>query len=196
MLTESDDTGIDVQAELQAKHGSPNFGPTHMPASVIPPPAVCRTLLNRHHRRSASSIAPKVEPGYSTLPPIHAGNPLAAGSPKSQRPTPSSHAASPTAPADGFGPSPASSDTVPRGGPLAHGIPGGAGGIKMPGQIAPGPPRMMPPMQTGLGPHAARMGGNVSSAPFYQTPAYQNHLEQLGTLEKSSLYDVLNFSGE
>ncbi|KAK7735930.1 hypothetical protein SLS53_007308 [Cytospora paraplurivora] len=87
--------GIDVQAELQAKHGSPNFGPTHTPQNMIQPPPISRTLLNRHNsRRSNSSIAPKLEPGYSTLPPIHAGNP-AAGSPKS-RPTPSSHAPSPT----------------------------------------------------------------------------------------------------
>lgn len=170
--------GIDVQAELQAKHGSPNFGPTHMPANLIQPPPISRTLLNRHHgRRSTSSIAPKVEPGYSTLPPIQAGN-LPAGSPKS-RPTPSSHAASPTT-TEGFGVSPASSENVP-----------GALRMKQPGNPIgqmPGSSRMMPPMQSGLGQHhpgqtahAPRMG-NVSSAPFYQTPAYQNHLEQLGRM--------------
>lgn len=174
--------GIDVQAELQAKHGSPNFGPTHMPANLIQPPPISRTLLNRHHnRRSASSIAPKVEPGFNTLPPIHAGN-LTAGSPKS-RPTPSSHAASPST-TEGFGPSPASSENGPS--TMRTGM--GPPGMKQPGNPMgqmPGPGRMMPPMQPGMGQqpghavNADRMG-NVSSAPFYQTPAYQNHLDQLG----------------
>lgn len=177
--------GIDVQAELQAKHGSPNFGPTHMPANLIQPPPISRTLLNRHHgRRSTSSIAPKVEPGYSTLPPIQAGN-LPAGSPKS-RPTPSSHAASPTT-TEGFGVSPASSENAPGG--LRTGMP--PGHMKQPGNPVgqlPGASRMMPPMQSGLGhhhpgqaAHAPRLG-NVSTAPFFQTPAYQNHLEQLGKM--------------
>lgn len=179
--------GIDVQAELQAKHGSPNFGPTHMPQNIIQPPPISRTLLNRHHsRRSTSSIAPKLEPGYSTLPPIHGANPPA-GSPKS-RPTPSSHAASPTT-TEGFGASPASSENVGPGG-MRPGMP--AAGMKQPMGQMPGPSRMMPPMQGGMGQHAGqgshagRMGArSVSNAPFYQTPAYQNHIEQLGKLATS-----------
>lgn len=171
-----------MQAELQAKHGSPNFGPTHMPAIIQPPP-ISRTLLNRHHnRRSTSSIAPKVEPGFSTLPPIHAGN-LPAGSPKS-RSMAGSHAPSP-ATTEGFGVSPASSEATSgsaRPGMQASGMKPPASSI---GQM-PGATRMMPPMQTSLGqqpghvPHPARLGGGVSGPPFYQTPAYQNHLEQLG----------------
>ncbi|KAL1871391.1 hypothetical protein Daus18300_004758 [Diaporthe australafricana] len=147
--------GIDVQAELQAKHGSPNFGPTHMPQNIIQPPPISRTLLNRHHsRRSTSSIAPKLEPSYSTLPPIHGANPPA-GSPKS-RPTPSSHAASPTT-TEGFGTSPASSENVGPGG---------------------------------------RMGApSVSSAPFYQTPAYQNHIEQLEQ-EYDAAADMMDEGGD
>lgn len=179
--------GIDVQAELQAKHGSPNFGPTHMPANLIQPPPISRTLLNRHHsRRSASAIAPKVEPGFSTLPPIHAGS-LSAGSPKA-RPTQSSHTASPTT-TEGFGNAAASSDNVT--GPMRPGM--APIGMKPPGNPMgqmPGPSRMMPPLQPGMGQqpgqavHTGRMG-NVSSAPFYQTPAYQNHLEQLGKSSRS-----------
>ncbi|RWA09186.1 hypothetical protein EKO27_g5919 [Xylaria grammica] len=59
--------GIDVQAELQAKTGSPNLGPTHMPQNMMQPPPIQRAILNRHHnsRRSASSIAPKLEPGVT-----------------------------------------------------------------------------------------------------------------------------------
>lgn len=182
--------GIDVQAELQAKHGSPNFGPTHMPANLIQPPPISRTLLNRHHnRRSTSSIAPKVEPSFGTLPPIHTGN-LPAGSPKS-RPTPSSHAPSPATTESFGGSSSAAAEIAP--GSMRPGMASAA--MKQPGNSMgqmPGPSRMMPPMQPGMGHpqpgsgvHAARMG-SVSSAPFYQTPAYQNHLDQLG---KTTLHD-------
>ncbi|TGJ83396.1 hypothetical protein E0Z10_g5370 [Xylaria hypoxylon] len=61
--------GIDVQAELQAKTGSPNLGPTHMPQNMMQPPPIQRAILNRHHnsRRSASSIAPKLEPGITSI---------------------------------------------------------------------------------------------------------------------------------
>lgn len=155
-----------------------------MPQNIIQPPPISRTLLNRHHsRRSTSSIAPKLEPGYSTLPPIHGANPPA-GSPKS-RPTPSSHAASPTT-TEGFGASPASSENVGPGG-MRPGMP--SAGMKQAMGQMPGPSRMMPPMQGGMGQHsgqashAGRMGApSVSNAPFYQTPAYQNHIEQLGKL--------------
>ncbi|KAJ8120956.1 hypothetical protein ONZ43_g2474 [Nemania bipapillata] len=62
--------GIDVQAELQAKTGSPNLGPTHMPQNMMQPPPIQRAILNRHHnsRRPASSIAPKLEPGVTSVP--------------------------------------------------------------------------------------------------------------------------------
>ncbi|KAI2637553.1 hypothetical protein GGS21DRAFT_512056 [Xylaria nigripes] len=90
--------GIDVQAELQAKTGSPNLGPTHMPQNIMQPPPIQRALLNRHHnsRRSTSSIAPKIEPGVTSAP-GQAIMQSSVASPKS-RPTPPSHAASPTNP--------------------------------------------------------------------------------------------------
>ncbi|KAI1828306.1 hypothetical protein F4861DRAFT_535268 [Xylaria intraflava] len=90
--------GIDVQAELQAKTGSPNLGPTHMPQNMMQPPPIQRALLNRHHnsRRSTSSIAPKIEPGVTSAP-GQANLQSSVASPKS-RPTPPSHAASPTNP--------------------------------------------------------------------------------------------------
>ncbi|KAI4599672.1 Ligand-binding domain of nuclear hormone receptor [Pestalotiopsis sp. 9143b] len=94
--------GIDVQAELQAKTGSPNLGPTHMPQNMVQPPPIQRAILNRHHsRRSASSIAPKLEPGAGSLPqPMHGMQNVAS---PSSRPTPPSHAASPTGAAPGYG---------------------------------------------------------------------------------------------
>ncbi|TAQ87769.1 hypothetical protein B7494_g3913 [Chlorociboria aeruginascens] len=86
--------GIDVQAELRAKTGSPHLGPTHMPQNMAQAPTVQRAIMNRHHqaRRSNSNIAPKMEPGISLQ------NNL---SPQS-RPTPPSHASSPTSNSPGF----------------------------------------------------------------------------------------------
>ncbi|CAK7202139.1 hypothetical protein SEUCBS139899_004859 [Sporothrix eucalyptigena] len=113
--------GIDVQAELRAKTGSPNLGPTHMPQNLVQPPAMPRSIINRHHaRRSNSSIAPKLDVGGSALPGagligINPGHPTptsVGASPKS-RPTPSSHSASPAASTSVYGQSPAASASDP-----------------------------------------------------------------------------------
>lgn len=174
--------GIDVQAELRAKTGSPNLGPTHMPQNLVQPPPIQRAILNRHHaRRSNSSIAPKLEPGIiSPLPPIHGHS--SATSPKS-RPTPSSHSASPAATTcygSQHGASPASSDhlsvsirppmstsTSMKAPPNPHAL------SNMPGQRQ----MQMAALQQG----AAHARGVVpgTSAPFYATPSFQNHIEQL-----------------
>lgn len=136
---------------------------------MIPPPPISRTLLNRHgSRRSTSSIAPKIETAgaYNQLPPLQPQH----VSPKSQRPP---AAASPTEGAFG-GPSPASSDGALR--------------LKQQQQQMVPPARMMPSaMHQQQQPQMARMGGGVggasaASAPFYQTPQYQSHLQQLGKL--------------
>jgi len=182
-----------VQAELRAKTGSPNLGPTHVPQNLVQPPPIQRALLNRHHaRRSQSSIAPKLEPGIhvSTLPPpIHSHS--SAASPKN-RPTPSSHSASPTATTSfgsQHGTSPAGSDhLVP---PIRPQLPP-ASSMKAP------PPPGLGPMP-GMGAHHRHlhmpglhqgqnhMRGNVggSSTAFYPTPSFQNHIEQLGKLTRS-----------
>ncbi|EPE10470.1 bzip transcription factor [Ophiostoma piceae UAMH 11346] len=113
--------GIDVQAELRAKTGSPSLGPTHMPQNMVQPPPLPRAILNRHHaRRSGSSIAPKLDIGSSSLPPpnlggMNPGHPTptsVVASPKS-RPTPSSHSASPAASTSAYGQSPAASNSDP-----------------------------------------------------------------------------------
>ncbi|PBP26605.1 hypothetical protein BUE80_DR002505 [Diplocarpon rosae] len=82
--------GIDVQAELRAKTGSPHLGPTHLP-NMAQAPNVQRVMMNRHHqtRRSNSSIAPKLELGV----------PLQSPQPP---PTSSSHTASPASHSPGF----------------------------------------------------------------------------------------------
>ncbi|KAK4667998.1 uncharacterized protein QC764_702810 [Podospora pseudoanserina] len=180
--------GIDVQAELRAKTGSPNLGPTHMPQNLVQPPPIQRAILNRHHaRRSNSSIAPKLEPGaISPLPPpVHSH--VSALSPKSRH-TPSSHSASPTA-TTSFGSqhaaSPATSDHM-NGSVRPSMAP--VNGMKAP------PPPHLAPIHGLPGPRQMQIPGihqptnharqNVTQSPaaFYPTPSFQNHIEQLGKL--------------
>ncbi|KAK7952353.1 uncharacterized protein PG986_008081 [Apiospora aurea] len=170
--------GIDVQAELRAKTGSPNLGPTHMAPNMVQPPRLPRTMFNRHHhsRRSASSIAPKLEAITSSLPPPLHGL-QAATSPKT-RPTPPSHAASPTNPNPSFGqpvydrhyPSRCDHHCLQCRGPMAA----AAARQQM--------------LQAG-----ASGGANPTArtAPFYPTPSFQNHIEQLGKLTQQE-YDAPN----
>lgn len=92
--------GIDVQAELQAKTGSPNLGPTRPPApttaSPNQPPLQQRAMLNRQqqNRRSMGGL-PKAE-GVHGLPMIQPDGAIPNRSPLSQ-PTPGSHLPSPVA---------------------------------------------------------------------------------------------------
>ncbi|KAF3016494.1 hypothetical protein G7054_g7749 [Neopestalotiopsis clavispora] len=174
--------GIDVQAELQAKTGSPSLGPTHMPQNMVQPPPIQRAILNRHHsRRSASSIAPKLEPGQGSLPqPMHGMQSVA--SPAS-RPTPPSHAASPTSATPGYGGSAVSPKT------------------NEPSNMRPSMPapmRQLPPMQGPVAAAAARQqmmqhGNGVGPRPggFYSAPNFQNHIKQLGKLTQQE-YDAPN----
>ncbi|OLN93934.1 hypothetical protein CCHL11_03488 [Colletotrichum chlorophyti] len=163
--------GIDVQAELRAKTGSPNLGPTHAPQNMVQPPPIQRAILNRHHqsRRSNSSIAPKLEPGISPLPPPIQGVHSAAASPKG-RPTPSSHANSPTNTVP-YGSQQALSPAASDHGPLRPNM-----ASSMKSQLSP-----MAPMNPAARAHMMSGGpprvGNNSS--YYPTPAFQNHIEQL-----------------
>ncbi|KAK1756268.1 hypothetical protein QBC47DRAFT_401163 [Echria macrotheca] len=194
--------GIDVQAELRAKTGSPNLGPTHMPQNLVQPPPIQRAILNRHHaRRSNSSIAPKLEPGMvSPLPPPLQPHPSAA-SPKN-RPTPSSHSASPSATTSygsQHGASPASSDhlstsirpampttTSMKAPPVPHALSNMAAQRQM----------HMSGLQQAV---HARANVPGTSAPFYPTPSFQNHIEQLGKLtqqEYDAAADMLDEGGD
>ncbi len=181
-----------MQAELRAKTGSPNLGPTHVPQNMVQPPPIQRAILNRHHaRRSASGIAPKLEPGIPVSPlppPIHAH--ASALSPKARQ-TPSSHSASPTGTASfgsQHGASPAGSDN-PNGPVRTSMLP--MGGMKAPPlqHLAPihglpGPRQMqMPALQPGPNQVRGSVAGN--QAQFYPTPSFQNHIEQLGKLARS-----------
>lgn len=155
---------------------------------MVQPPPIHRAMMNRHHaRRSNSGIAPKLEPGIN-LPPLHpppptSGHTHPAASPKA-RPTPPSHSGSPTGTTFG-------SQHVAS--------PAGSVSENMAGQIRP-PLKAQPPQVAALagmapataatrqmqmagtqsGPGQARVGAGVSAASFYPTPAFQNHIEQLG----------------
>ncbi|KEY64831.1 hypothetical protein S7711_08840 [Stachybotrys chartarum IBT 7711] len=158
--------GIDVQAELRAKTGSPNLEPTHMPQ--IQPPPIQRAIMNRHHqsRRSNSSIAPKSEPGIVLPPPLHTAH--AASSPKN-RPTPSSHSDSPSNTGSAF--SPAASDSMSMRGSLVNPARPQIGQLTANTQ-SPRPPIM--PVN-----HGNRCAPPGPGASYYPTPAFQNHIEQL-----------------
>jgi hypothetical protein len=135
-------------------------------------------MMNRHHqsRRSGSSIAPKIEPGVSPLPPPINVHPSAA-SPKS-RPTPSSHTNSPTSAGPAFGSQPAVSPATSD-----HAV---LRATMAPTSMAPAIPQRNPMAPINPAARAAMMaqqppGVRVgSSGPFYPTPSFQNHIEQLG----------------
>ncbi|KAF4976667.1 hypothetical protein FZEAL_6705 [Fusarium zealandicum] len=164
--------GIDVQAELRAKTGSPNLGPTHMPQNLVQPPPIQRAIMNRHHqsRRSNSNIAPKADPGPVLPPPLQPHS--TATSPKN-RPTPSSHSNSPSNTGSAF--SPAASDSMSM---------RGSGVTSMSRQQMPQQQQQQLP-QTSQAPRQPMMqsggrGGQAASgASYYPTPAFQNHIEQL-----------------
>jgi len=172
--------GIDVQAELRAKTGSPHLGPTHMPQNMAQAPTVQRAIMNRHHqaRRSNSNIAPKVEPGALLQSP-------------QSRPTPSSHASSPTSNSSGFhNPgvmTPPASDTqiqhpqqpprlqAPKL-PIPHALPGNPGIASSSGVLA---SPLGPKGQGSSG--TSSTGGTPVAAAYYPSPFQnmKNHIEQL-----------------
>ncbi|KAI0180182.1 hypothetical protein GGR52DRAFT_568936 [Hypoxylon sp. FL1284] len=169
--------GIDVQAELHAKTGSPNLGPTHMPQNMVQPPPMPRAILNRHNhsRRSASSIAPKLEPGVASLPqPTGVQQPMA--SPKN-RPTPP-HAASPTNPTPPFGGQAASPTAPPDPRSIRPTVP-----PQMKQQLAP-----MPGMAAAARQHMMQQAGGPRPPAFYPA-AFENHFQQLGKLTQQE-YDA------
>lgn len=188
---------IDVQAELRAKTGSPNLGPSHMPPNLVQPPSIQRSLLNRHHsRRSNSAIAPKAEPGMPLAPlpaPLvspHIHPTTGRAPPKANQPTPPSHAASPTGTGTiSYGsqqaPSPATSGSEHMTGHVRH---------RMKAPPIPAPANMSNPLARHMQMSALQQpqqhqqqqrpgrGGVGAAPPYYATQAYQNHIEQLGKL--------------
>ncbi|KAF1938555.1 hypothetical protein EJ02DRAFT_446733 [Clathrospora elynae] len=88
--------GIDVQAELRAKTGSPNLGPTRAPVSAHTSPNQAplqqRAILNRQQQRRSLQGPSKID-AANGLPMVQPDGPIQR-SPLSQ-PTPGSHLSSP-----------------------------------------------------------------------------------------------------
>lgn len=204
--------GIDVQAELRAKTGSPNLGPTHMPQNLVQPPPIQRALLNRHHaRRSNSSIAPKLEPGITAgplPPPLQPPHAHSIGASPKTRPTPPSHSASPTGTASfssQHGASPATSGSDHLTGQIRHQQPPNTsmkappvpvGGLAAAGAAASAAAvRQMHMGARQQRPGRPQVSAGVSNAPFYATQAYQNHIEQLEQ-EYDAAADMMDDPGD
>ncbi|KAG6014194.1 hypothetical protein E4U43_006838 [Claviceps pusilla] len=155
--------GIDVQAELQAKGDSPSLGPAHVPQNIVQPPTIQRPIMNRqhHNRKSNSSIAPKLDLVGSSLQ-AH----KSATSPKN-RPTPSSHADSPTQTRSTFSPSP--SDSISMRASVS-----GLGRQHMSLTGAAQAPRSS--LLQAATPRNSAVGAGAS---FYPTPSFQNQADPL-----------------
>ncbi|KAI0527751.1 hypothetical protein F5B22DRAFT_632357 [Xylaria bambusicola] len=176
--------GIDVQAELQAKTGSPNLGPTHMPQNMMQPPPIQRAILNRHHnsRRSTSSIAPKLEPGVTSVPAQVNIQPSVA-SPKA-RPTPPSHAASPT------NPTPSYNGHISTASPTAVAPDHGTIRTTMPppmkqpmapmSGILPNPRQQLMQQQQQQHQHQHQTTSGPRPPSIYPSSSFQSHFQQLG----------------
>jgi hypothetical protein len=155
------------------------------------PPPIQRAILNRHHnsRRPASSIAPKLEPGVTSVPAQLNIQPSVA-SPKT-RPTPPSHTASPTNPTPPYSghmaaasPTTVASDhgniraVMPP--PMKQPMPPIAG-------ILPGPrQQLMQQQQQQQQHHLHQQHHQATSGPrppsIYPTSSFQSHFQQLGKL--------------
>lgn len=141
-------------------------------------PTVQRAIMNRHHqaRRSNSSIAPKLEPGAPMQSP-------------QSRPTPSSHASSPTSNSPGFHNqgvmTPPASDamqfqqqqqqrlqaTKPQ---PVHGLQPNPGMMGNPGGVV-NPLGQKVQGNSGTG----GTGGTPVAAAYYPSPNFQNHIVSL-----------------
>lgn len=190
-------SGIDVQAELRAKTGSPNLGPTRPAASAHAspnqPPLQQRAILNRQQQRRSLQGPPKAD-GTNGLPMIQPDGPIQR-SPLSQ-PTPGSHLSSPAQSAT------RSPNFIPQG----HSVSPNFGPIppqQQQQQLRPQPPRsqfnpnpMMPspqrpisnqgpvngiPGASSIGPNANGITQSSGPSPFYQAQ-YSDHMNQLGKL--------------
>ncbi|KAL5604742.1 hypothetical protein BROUX41_001913 [Berkeleyomyces rouxiae] len=169
--------GIDVQAELRAKTGSPNLGPTHMPQNIVQPPPIQRAIMNRHNQnRRPGSIATKLDtvPISPLPPPLHQAGLGSLTSPRNRPMPASNHPNSPSASGPTFaGPaalSPAASDYMPS----RTSVPPSIKSHMSPINSMPAPPQIMNPHQQ---PHSQSRAAQAAS--YYPTPGFQNHIEQL-----------------
>lgn len=189
--------GIDVQAELRAKTGSPNLGPTRAPASALnspnQPPLQQRAILNRQQQRRSLQGPPKAD-GSNGLPMIQPDGPLQR-SPLSQ-PTPGSHLSSPAQSAtrspnflpQGHSVSPNFGPMPPQQQPLRPQPPRSNFASMMPGPQRPSLITNQPPsngISSSSTVGSSGSGITQSSGPssYYQTQ-FTDHMSQLGKLSR------------
>lgn len=148
--------------------------------------------MNRHHqsRKSSSSIAPKLEQGVNATQMSTPPQPVSVLSPKS-RPTPPSHANSPPGSGQPFGGPPALSPPVSDSMSLRTSAQAPAA-KNHPLSPVPASPSTSRPNSAvphpGTAQSAARAAPVTTASPstvssaagYYPTPAFQNHMEQLG----------------
>jgi hypothetical protein len=197
-------TGIDVQAELQAKTGSPNFGPHQAPQPPPPQPPgsvpqgptrspMQRAIMNRHHqaRSSMSNMTPKLEGR-----PISGDGMMANPSPRLQ-PTPGSQLSSPAIA------STRSPNFLPQNGmtsPTVTSLAGQQQQLRQQQQQQARPQYMQPtppqrpqistsnissngPLSAGISSAGSGMSGTVSAgASTYYASPFRSHMDQLGKL--------------
>ncbi|KAG6002866.1 hypothetical protein E4U21_002718 [Claviceps maximensis] len=159
--------GIDVQAELHAKGDSPTLGPAHVPHNIVQPPTIQRPIMNRqhHNRKSNSSIASKLDAAGSSGLQAH----KSATSPKT-RPTPSSHAESPSKTRSTFSPCP--SDSISMRASVS-----GLGRQHMASFTGAAPAQA--PRSSVLQAATPRSSAAGAGASFYPTPSFQNQADPL-----------------
>lgn len=200
--------GIDVQAELRAKTGSPNLGPTRPPISAHSssnqPPLQQRAILNRQQQRRSLQGPPKAD-GTNGLPMIQPDGPIQR-SPLSQ-PTSGSHLSSPAQ----------SATRSPNFMSQGHSVSPNFGPIpqqqqQQQQQLRPQPPRSnFNPMMTGpqrasvianqasangvrgassVGPSTNGITQSSGPSSFYQSQ-YSDHMNQLGKL--TPIFSLLRY---
>ncbi|RDI84701.1 hypothetical protein Vi05172_g5231 [Venturia inaequalis] len=168
--------GIDVQAELRAKGGSPNLGPTRMAVSAAPvSQPIQRYAVSKYaqNRRSLTGM-PKPDGISPGLPPTI--------SPRIQ-PTPTSHISSPTTSIT------QSPNFLPQGGPISPSF----GPISQQNQQLRPPqqqlrPQFNPPQRpapvnstysTSAATIASALTANAGTGPSYYPSTFQNHYDEL-----------------
>lgn len=181
-----------MQAELRAKGGSPNLGPTRMPVSAAPvSQPIQRYAVNKYaqNRRSLTSM-PKPDGISPGLPPTI--------SPRIQ-PTPTSHISSPTTSIT------QSPNFLPQGGAISPSF----GPVSQQNQQLRPPqqqqhlrPQFNPPQRpaavnstypTSAATIASALTANAGTGPSYYPSPFQNHYEELGKYPLMSPLKAWNF---
>ena len=176
-------TGIDVQAELHAKTGSPTLGPTRAPTASAPTSQPVQRYAIPKFPQNRRSLPPKVD---GVARPPNAGNLMPSQSPQVQ-PVAATHLSSPALSAA------KSPNFVPQGGTMS---PSFGSAAQQNQQLRSQPP---PPLRPHFGAQrptlvtsypgstassASTVGSAMSGGSNYYPSPFQNHYDQLGKLSR------------